>query len=691
MSTIGSYPVSNFSPTQYFLVYEPSSQTLKRVLGSELVTAINGDAVYVRAVSTRAVAQTLDLEIGVILQTGGGTVAGDGGSGAFLVVATGEGDFVMNNGNELLALPRGSLAGSDLDGALVTDNGTVREIQDAITSRPVEFESFAAIMLEDLSGYNYAATTGFYGGWAATVAGPKGGATYHRDGTTGTASTAYSDNSGFYDANGDGFRLAPGVPLNFHQFGAIADGVGAAGRDNTYVQYGLTYVLNNGGVLEPLVGEYQVSSLTYKPTGDQYTLNMRCKGRLRPGEPENNLAISRTRGVIFHFESISGSSIGFDIGDGTNNPQGIYIENLYLLGQTSQNTASPTDTTTGLKLTLCPESVLKNVVGSKFHTPMSYVNCWSTSLYDCAGTRCYYPINFGASCNNFRTYNWRSWDAYWAGTITGVSAGITMSAPWFEVLTNGLLINNGANEVNGVTLVNPHCESITNYCFELGYDAAGSQTAGNIQSFIVIGGYYNSVGTGVSNAKMRISDATSRDVALVGEMGNFSEDQIDGNYTPVVFLRSEKTDNIEAGGPYKQEFYGSLSGAADATATDIFTIQLPTGDCMFDIDVRVVCQTTLGSQSAVTRGTISAGRKSGEANCYATYSETVAKVAADNGAGQTYSGAVAISITTSTDTITVKVSADNNQSATNNIHYYANSIGGERSQGAVRKLIYTAA
>ena len=224
MSTVGSYPVSNFSPTQYFLAYNPSSQTLERVLGSELVTAINGDAVYVRAVSTRAVAQTLDLEIGVILQTGGGTVAGDGGSGAFLVVATGEGDFAMNNGNELLALPRGSLAGSDLDGALVTDNGTVREIQDAITSRPVEFESFAAIMLEDLSGYDYAATTGFYGGWADTVAGPKGGAIYHRDGTTGTASTAYADNSGFYDANGDGFSVQTDRITPF-MLGAAGDGV----------------------------------------------------------------------------------------------------------------------------------------------------------------------------------------------------------------------------------------------------------------------------------------------------------------------------------------------------------------------------------------------------------------------------------------------------------------------------------
>ena len=85
------------------------------------------------------------------------------------------------------------------------------------------FESFAAIMLEDLSGYDYAATTGFYTGWAATVAGPKGGATYHRDGTTGTASTAYAGNTGFYDANGDGFRISADY-VKASQVGCYGDG-----------------------------------------------------------------------------------------------------------------------------------------------------------------------------------------------------------------------------------------------------------------------------------------------------------------------------------------------------------------------------------------------------------------------------------------------------------------------------------
>jgi hypothetical protein len=200
-----------------------------------------------------------------------------------LVVASGSGTYAMNNGNDLLLLPFGSMAGSDLDGAIVTDNGVVRNIEDAITDRPVMFESFAAIMLEDLSGYNAVATRGFYGGWAATTAGPKGGATYHRDGTTGTASTAYSDNSGFYDANGDGFSLSLGDRVNAEWFGFTEGGAHSVNKtalqnavDNTFstlvipeyetktncgsgiqlkrgitLEMGSTYTLgaNNGGLL----------------------------------------------------------------------------------------------------------------------------------------------------------------------------------------------------------------------------------------------------------------------------------------------------------------------------------------------------------------------------------------------------------------------------------------------------------
>lgn len=87
----------------------------------------------------------------------------------------------------------------------------------------VTFDSFNDAKAADNTGYDTVVTRSFLGSWSGTTAGPKGGATYHRDGTTGTASTAYSKNNGFYDAAGDGFRL-PGDKVRVTQLGATGDG-----------------------------------------------------------------------------------------------------------------------------------------------------------------------------------------------------------------------------------------------------------------------------------------------------------------------------------------------------------------------------------------------------------------------------------------------------------------------------------
>lgn len=237
MSTAGSYPVSAFSESKTFLVYDPSSQTTQRVLGSDLVNYITPNLNYVRTNTTRTSAQVTDYNIGIFVQVAGSTAIGDGGSSMLLVVASGEGDYVMNNGNELLVLPRGSLSGSDLDGALVTDNGVQREIQDAVSLRKITADSFAALMLLNLSGVAIASTASFYDGEA------KGAADYAPDGTTanGTttfASTAYADNSGFYDANGDGFSLSiENDTVVSSQFGVLGDGT----DQSTKLQYAIDY------------------------------------------------------------------------------------------------------------------------------------------------------------------------------------------------------------------------------------------------------------------------------------------------------------------------------------------------------------------------------------------------------------------------------------------------------------------
>ena len=219
MSTVGSYPVSSFSPSQYFLIYNPSTQTLDRVLGSELVTYVTQNADYVRAVSTRAVAQTLDFDIGIIVQTGGDLLPGDGGQGTFLVVASGDGTYAMNNGNDLLLLPFGSLAGSDLDGATITDSGTTTSIEVAVSRRQVVVPSVAGLYSGDWSQYDYLDTEAF------TAGGFVGGAQWYKNGSGGTPTTSgtlnadLGGNNYVVDQGGNYWYLTQESRKNPHAYG----------------------------------------------------------------------------------------------------------------------------------------------------------------------------------------------------------------------------------------------------------------------------------------------------------------------------------------------------------------------------------------------------------------------------------------------------------------------------------------
>jgi len=470
--------------------------------------------------------------------------------------------------------------------------------------------------------------------------------------------------------------------ITARKFGSKGDG---STNDDTTMQAFLDYGKDTGATLYIENGEYILTALSYTPSSSQRPLNLIGEGALRAGEPEQDLAESRKRGVIFHFSTISGSSVGFDIGNGAANFQGLYMENIYILGQTQQNVASPTDNTIGLKVDNAPESIFRNVHCSRFNEAWFLEDMWASTLYNCSGVRSYMPIKFGTGANAIRFYAWKSHTCYWAGEITDSSAGITFSEPWFEILTNGFLINNGTNAVNGITFIQPHCENITNECFLLGYGRdRTTEATGDIASVHIIGGYYNSVG----NTKLKVSASASRDIIIYGEMGNFDESSIGGTFEHVKLVRSERSDQNHSGGPYLQDFYGFSTGVADNTLTDLLTIELPDGDCSFQIDVSSSGITSLGSFTATTQGVIACGRKSASSNAYATYTETVAAVKADSGVGQSYAGVFVLSISLSTKFITLKITADNNQSQSSEIVTRLKSFGSARGRGSVRKLVF---
>jgi hypothetical protein len=104
MSRLGSYKNTAFSESQKFLVLDPSTSSASLVLASELVAYITPKIGSVLAETTRLSAQNTDYKVGEMIQTSGSISIGDGLASVYLVVAGGDGDFPMINGNDLLII-----------------------------------------------------------------------------------------------------------------------------------------------------------------------------------------------------------------------------------------------------------------------------------------------------------------------------------------------------------------------------------------------------------------------------------------------------------------------------------------------------------------------------------------------------------------------------------------------------------
>lgn len=104
MSTFSGYKTKAFSESQKFFVLDPNTGTPSFVQGSDLVKQLTPNSNYVYSESTRTTAQATDYAIGSLVQTAGAEDPGDNLASVYLVVASGEGDFPMQNGNELLVV-----------------------------------------------------------------------------------------------------------------------------------------------------------------------------------------------------------------------------------------------------------------------------------------------------------------------------------------------------------------------------------------------------------------------------------------------------------------------------------------------------------------------------------------------------------------------------------------------------------
>lgn len=141
MSNYSSYPQVDYTNDLKLLAGDPARSELVRVSGQSLFDYLNENLEQftgnMLAFNTTSIAVNEDLEIGRIIYTAGNLTPNDGSGGPFLVVAAGEGDIPIFNGNELLRLPFGSLVGSDASGALVTADGVTTTVAEAFEARQV--------------------------------------------------------------------------------------------------------------------------------------------------------------------------------------------------------------------------------------------------------------------------------------------------------------------------------------------------------------------------------------------------------------------------------------------------------------------------------------------------------------------------------------------------------------------------
>ena len=173
------------------------------------------------------------------------------GSGAFIAS-----QFYVVQGILGAALADQSTTGSQFVGYR---GETVEEFLDGV-------ESIAAAFAMDLTGVDRIKTTSYLPGWAATVAGPKGGATYHRDGSTpGTPLTLFTNRDGFYDSNGVAYRLS-GTTWNVFMFGALGND---SDDDSPAIQFAINAaqdITTGAVILEFLRGLYIIDNPLFVTT-----------------------------------------------------------------------------------------------------------------------------------------------------------------------------------------------------------------------------------------------------------------------------------------------------------------------------------------------------------------------------------------------------------------------------------------
>jgi len=365
MSNFPGYKTKAFSPSQKFFVLDPNTGSPSFVQGSDLVSQLTPNSNYVYAESTRTNAQATDYALGSVIQTGGATSVGDNLAGVYLVVPSDEGDFPMDNGNELLVLAgddtlREQLAlnttgnGSDL----IAHTGTSDTVTEALDKRTIYVGSVADLLNvagpEDGQHYQ---TTSYHRGWEASAEGPQGGGvfvwdsakskTLHNGGSVIDPDKAFPDwgvdaeVEAWFTPAGSGsgcFVHTSPSSVWVEQFGAIADNNRSAGNgsDNYWPMFtAINYALTTYDIALRS-GDYRVS----RELNIKRQIKFRGFASGTNDNPASRLYFdSGEAGIILNYSNTYSDRLQ-EPGDPTGNGAGSIVDSVGVYGSGSDDSKS---------------------------------------------------------------------------------------------------------------------------------------------------------------------------------------------------------------------------------------------------------------------------------------------------------------------------------------------------------------
>lgn len=380
-------------------------------------------------------------------------------------------------------------------------------------------DSMSDLVSGSWAGYSKVNVASFYGGWAATTAGPKGRSAWHHDGTTGGTPTTNStaaiiaamSTGRVISADGNGWLLSE-QEITIDQFGAY--GVESA---DSAIQSCVDYCAKIGNTAKAGPAIYKMNA-----AGVEFPENSGLVGAGYSEGPVISGAVpsSAYRTLIEY----SGSAEAFRV-RGTFSPweprRNIEIGGFRLLTRSSA--------TTGISCEFLTRSYLHDLFldGAPTYAQLEMLSCYNNTVErvyakGSAQYGLYFDVNASDSVFSGQTIfaHCDFWDndiGSYLGQAANIMAQVTFDTCHWQANRIGLDYAGGRQPV----IINPHFENNTDY----------DLYAHGTNSPIILGGYCNSADNAITSIYMGGRDGSIRGMGFnQNETGEYIELAGDNNH-----------------------------------------------------------------------------------------------------------------------------------------------------------------